>query len=282
MNRLATELANARGALDVGLVTIVTPHHPLDLTVQRDGAGVDPRSIAKLEEIEANAELEVDVPGVVNVRVRGGGREAQARFAALESRWNQEVTPHLVAAGVSDLDGLSAKAREAQRLDADIQQKDMELGSLQKQIAAQSGVEDVVHQAAADLHARQAALGGVDLQTLLADLTALGADAAAKLQRRRQQLAKDVDAARTTSGQANKDHAIAEERARQLGLALQIATAARDSASRSFPEGADVAMAAAQLEHSACVNSKQAIDLELVSLAAQIAARRKANRDHLA
>ena len=39
MRKLATELATARGALDVGFVAIVTPHRPLDLTVQRDGAG---------------------------------------------------------------------------------------------------------------------------------------------------------------------------------------------------------------------------------------------------
>ena len=72
MNRLETERANARGALDVGLVAIVTPHRPLDLTVRRDGEGVDPRAIAKPEEIEANTDLEVDVPGIVNIRVRGG------------------------------------------------------------------------------------------------------------------------------------------------------------------------------------------------------------------
>ena len=275
MNKLETERANARGALDVGLVAIVTPHRPLDLTVRRDGEGVDPRAIAKPEEIEANTDLEVDVPGIVNIRVRGGRREAQARFATLESRWKQEVTPHLEAAGVNDLDALSAKVREAQRLDAGIQQRDMELGSLQKQIDAQSGVEDVLQQSTADLRARRAALGKVDLQTLLADLTALGVDAAAKLDRRRQQLVKAVDAARILSEQAHKDQAIAEDRARQLGLALQTATAAWDSASRTFPQGVDAAMTAAQAEHAACVNSKQAIDLELASLAAQIEARKK-------
>jgi hypothetical protein len=274
MNRLDTELASARGALDVGLVAIVTSHRPLDLTVERDGEGVDPRSVAKREEIEANTELEVDVPGVVNIRVRGGRREAQARFAALESRWKQEVTPHLEAASVSDLEGLSAKIREAQRVDAEIQQRDIELGSLQRQIAAQSGVEDALQQSAADLRARRAALGKMDIHTLLTDLTALGVDAAAKLERRRQQSLKGVDAARI-SGQAHKDHAVAEESARQLGLALQTAAAAWDSASRSFPEGVDAAMAAAQVEHAACVSSKQAIDLELASLAAQIEARKK-------
>ena len=81
------------------------------------------------------------MPGVVNIRVRGGRRETQARFAALESRWKQEVTPHLEAASVSDLEGLSAKIHEAQRVDAGIQQRDIELGSLQRQIAAQSGVD---------------------------------------------------------------------------------------------------------------------------------------------
>ena len=54
---------------------------------------------------------------------------------------------------MNDLDALSAKVREAQRLDAGIQQRDMELGSLQKQIDAQSGVEDVLQQSTADLRA---------------------------------------------------------------------------------------------------------------------------------
>ena len=42
MNKLETELANAQGALEVGLVAIVTPHRPLEETVIRDGEGVDP------------------------------------------------------------------------------------------------------------------------------------------------------------------------------------------------------------------------------------------------
>ena len=104
MRKLATELATARGALDVGFVAIVTPHRPLDLTVQRDGAAADSISTAQAQEIEANAELEIGIAGVATFRVRGGRREAQARCAALENRWDQEVAPHLLAADVTDLE----------------------------------------------------------------------------------------------------------------------------------------------------------------------------------
>ena len=108
MRKLATDLANAQGALEVGIVVTVTPHRPLDLKVERDGAGTESISIAQPQEIEANTELEIALAGIVTFGVRGGRREAQARAAALENRWNQEVATRLLAAGVADLDGLTA------------------------------------------------------------------------------------------------------------------------------------------------------------------------------
>jgi hypothetical protein len=41
MRRLATELAAARGALDVGFLVTVTPKARLDLRVRKDGLEVD-------------------------------------------------------------------------------------------------------------------------------------------------------------------------------------------------------------------------------------------------
>ena len=47
-------------SMSVSLST-VTPHRPLDLTVQRDGAETESISIAQAQEIEANAELEIGI-----------------------------------------------------------------------------------------------------------------------------------------------------------------------------------------------------------------------------
>jgi hypothetical protein len=275
MRKLATELATARGALDVGFVAIITPHRPLDLTLQRDGAAADSISTAQAQEIEANSELEIGIAGVATFRVRGGRREAQARCAALENRWDQEVATHLLAAGASDLERLSAKVAEAQELDSAIKQKDTDLKSLQEQIAPLSGVADALRQAADHVQARRAALGDAKLETLAAELAALGSDATAKLVRRRQQLLKDVEAARAVSNRARRDQDIAEERTRQLQSALETAISARDHALQPFPEGVDAALGTALAKHAACVIEKQRIASELASLDRQIDARKK-------
>jgi hypothetical protein len=275
MRKLATELATARGALDVGFVAIVTPHRPLDLTVQRDGAAADSISTAQAQEIEANAELEIIIAGVATFRVLGGRREAHARCAALENRWDQEVAPHLLAADVTELERLSAKVAEAQELDSAIKQKDTDLKSLQEQIAPLSGVADALRQATDHTQGRRAALGDAKFEPLAAELAALGSDATAKLVRRRQQLLKDVDAARAIANRAARDQDIAEERSRQLQSALKTAISARDHALQPFPEGVDAALAAAMAKHAACVTEKQRIAVELASLDAQIDARKK-------
>jgi hypothetical protein len=275
MRKLATDLATARGALDVGFIATVTPHRPLELTVQRDGAAADPISTAQAQEIEANAELEIGIEGVATFRVRGGRREAQARCAGLENRWDQEVTTHLLAAGVTDLEHLSAKVAEAQGLDAAIKQKDIDLKSVQEQIAPLSGVADALRLAADHVQARRAALGNAKFETLAAELAAVGSDATAKLVQRRQQLLKDVDAARAIANRAARDQDIAEERTRQLQSALETAISARDHALQPYPEGLDAALAAAVAKHAACVTEKQRIASELASLDAQIDARKK-------
>jgi hypothetical protein len=275
MRRLATDLATARGALDVGIVVMVAPERLLDLTVQRDGAEADSTSTAQPQEIEANAELEIGIAGVATLRVRGGRREAQARCAALENRWDQEVAPHLRTAGATDLDGLSAKVAEAQQLDAGIQQKDTDLMSLQEQIAPLFGVAETLRHAVDKVQACQAALGDAKLEPLAAELSALGADASARLGRRRIQLSKEVELARATVNQAARDQAIAEERGRQLRSTWEAAILTRDHALLPFPDGVDAALAAAQAKHAACVSEKQTIAGELASLDARIDARRK-------
>ena len=77
MRRLANDLAGARGALNVGLIVTVTPSRPIDIRVKKDGTDVDPTLTGKALELEANAELDIDIDDIATVRVRGGRREAQ-------------------------------------------------------------------------------------------------------------------------------------------------------------------------------------------------------------
>ena len=124
MRKLATDLAAARGALDVGFVVTVTPKALLDMRVQRDGQKVDSTSTAQPVDIEAKAEVEIAIADIATVRVRGGRREAQDMAQGLENRWSREAVPHLIAAGVMDLEGLDTKIAAAQELDSGIRAKD--------------------------------------------------------------------------------------------------------------------------------------------------------------
>ena len=236
MRRLATERAAARGALDVGFVVTVSPKGRLDLQVRKDGKKAEAKSTAKPLEIEASAEVEVAIGDVATVRVRGGRREAQEKAQALENSWARDVEPHLVAAGVTDLDGLDAKTAEARELDAGIRSKDAELESLRSQIAALTGAAEALREASTRAEDCRASLGGEGLDSLAADLKALGADPAAGLRKRRQQLSKEAEAARAVANQAATARTLADERTRQSRLELEKRRCAGFSAD-GFPGG---------------------------------------------
>jgi hypothetical protein len=114
--------------------------------------------------------------------------------------------------------------------------------------------------------ASRAALGGVGLDTLAADLNALGADATAGLRKRRQQLSKEAEAARTIANQATNDRTLAEERTRQSRLAVDAAVAVRDAALTAFPEGVDAALAAAHAALAAGSTEKEKVAAEFASV----------------
>ena len=276
MRRLATDRAAARGALNVGLVVTVTPRVLLDLRVQKDGTAANPVSSAKPMNIEANTEVDIDIVNVVTVRVRGGRREAQKTAESLEERWSSEVAPHLGAANVADLDGLSAKIAEVQELDTSIKAKGAELESLQGQIAALADPAHALREASDRAKVCRAALGDVPPDTLAAlatGLAALGADPAGALRKRRQQLSSNLEMARATANQAGTAHTLAEERGRNSKSTLDAAVAARDAALTVFPEGIATAMSAAHAALAAASGEQQKIAAELSSLESTIAAQ---------
>jgi len=272
MRRLGIDLAAARGALNVGLVVTVSPHRPIDLRVRKDGTAADPAPPGEALEVEANAEVDIDIGDAATVRIRGGRRQAQQTVESLEARWRREVAPHLAAAKVADLDALGAKIAEAQELDTHIRAKDAELQSLELQLVSLAGSAQRLREALDRATASHAALGNIALETLAADLTTLGAEPMNTLRARRQQASRDAEAARASENRAGTAHTLAQERARNSGAALDAAVAARDVAMAAFPQGVAATLSAVQAALAAAVSEQQKVAAEIASLESTIAA----------
>jgi hypothetical protein len=273
MRRLANDLAGARGALNVGLVVTVKPSRPISIRVKKDGTVADPALTAETLEVEASAEVDIDVGDVAIVRVRGGRREAQQTVESLESRWSREVAPHLAAANVTDLDGLSVKIAEAQELYTSVKAKDAELQSLEVQIASLSESGEQLREALARRSACRTALGEVPLETLASDLATLSSDPTGTLRERRQQTSRNLELARATVNQAGTAHTLAEERSRNSESALNAAVVARDAALAAFPAGVELTLAGAQAALAAVMGEQEQVAAELASLESTIAAQ---------
>ena len=275
MRKLSTELAAARGALNVGLVVMVSPRFRLDLGVTKDGQEAGSTSTAEPLEVEAGAEVEVAIAGIATVRVRGGRRAAQEQAQALEDRWNIEVAPSLAAAGATDLDSLSAQAAQAQEMDAALKFKAAEIESFDTQLAPLAGAAQALREALDRVQARRTALGKVRLETLASDLKALGSDPVAGLRKRRQKALKDGDTARAGTSQASNAQTLAEERARNSRSLLDAAILARDGALAAFPEGPDAALEAARSAFAESRAEKERVAEQVAALESTIEARRK-------
>jgi hypothetical protein len=275
MRRLATELATARGALEVGLVVTVSPNAALDLSVRRDGAAAALTSATEPFEIEARSEITIAIADVATVLVRGGRRDAQEKAQALESRWSREVAPHLVAAEVTDLDGLDAKIAEARELDTGLRARDAELESLRSRLGALSGAADGLLAASLRAESCRASLGDTPFDTLAVDLATLGADPIAGLRKRRQQASTEVDTARVVASQADIALTLADERTRRARLTLDQAASKRDVALATLVQGIAPALAAAKVALSAAVVELEKVAAESASLERESKARRE-------
>lgn len=274
MRRLATELGTARGVLNVGLLVTVTPTRPpLQIRVGRDGVAGGQEVIAQPLDAEAATELEVQVGDVATVHVRGGRRDARENARMLEDRWAQEVAPHLAAAGVEDLEALDAKVVEALDLDAKITSSRRDTDTLRERLAPLEGAAAAREAAMTRLGEARAALVGVDLRTLAADLDALGNDPAAALRARRQRASDDVEAARATANQAATARALADDRVRTSRERFDAAATARDAAIARFPSGLATVAEAAQVAFRAANTELQTVTADLASLQGTIDAR---------
>ena len=242
------------------------PKRPVDLRVRTDGHYA--QYVAKTDpvDIEADAEVELDIGDVATVQIRGGRREAQARVRKLQDRWRSEVEPHLAAAGVRDLAGLDAACEKARELDAAIREKDLESGALRTDIAGLSGAAGALQQATAHAAACRLALGDIDPQSVACDLEALGADPVAGLRTRRAGLSTATEAARRDAGEARTARTLADDRVRQSTDKLDAAVADRDSALTAFPDGVEAALSAASAELAAAGKDRDDVTLRLATL----------------
>jgi hypothetical protein len=274
LRKLETELASARGALDVGLVMTVIPSAMVNLRVRKDGGAAESGLIAQPLEIEADAEVEVDVADLATVRVRGGRREAQDRVRALESRRDAEVLPHLAAAGVGDLEALEAKMAEAKELDARLQALDVDLESLRRQIADLAGAAEALRDASARAESCRLALGDATLEALAADLDLLGPEPVASLRTKRQQASREAETARAAVQESATAQALAEERVRALRASLDTAVAARDAALAEFPAGVAAGAETAEEGLRAASEELGRVTSELASLQARMDTQR--------
>ena len=274
LRRLETDLASARGALDVGLVVTVIPTAMLSLRVRKDGIAADSGLIAQPLEIEADAEVELDVADLATVRVRGGRRDAQDKVSALESRREAEILPHLTAAGVADLEALETRMAEAKDLESRLQSLDGNLESLRRQIADLAGADEALREASARAAACRAELGDVLLETLAADLDLLGPDPGASLRLLRQKATREAETARANVQASATAQALAEERARTLRESLETAIASRELALSQFPGGVEAGAVAAEKGLRVALAEQERILAELESLQARMDARK--------
>jgi AAA domain len=266
MRKLARERDAAIGALEVGLVVTVSPEKRLALRVRKDGQDANETPITQPLDIEANTQVEVSIPDVATVRVRGGRREAQEKAQELARRWSIEVGPHLTAAGVTDLEGLELRITEAQELEAAIKNKGTEIESLRTQVSSFAGAADELREASEKEAECQALLGNVELSTLAADIAALGSDPTAGLRKLRDRFLKEADAARRLANQAQTERTLADERTQRSKLSLDQARTARDTALPAFTDGADAALDGARAALAAASAEKERVAAEFASL----------------
>ena len=147
--------------------------------------------------------------------------------------------------------------------------------SLRVQVSELTGSVETLREASERLEACRALLGDVELETLTADIKALGADPIAGLRSQRQHLSKQAEEARRVLNQASNDQTLADERTRRAIQALDEVRAAHDAALTGFPDGVNAALVTAQAAVATANSEKLNVTAELASLERTIDKRKK-------
>ena len=268
MNRLANDLAAARGALNVGLVVTVVPQRAVELRVSKDASAPEVLTSAEAIDFEADADVEVGIGDIARVRVRGGRRAAQDSVTALEKRWAIELAPVLAAARVADLESLAARVEDAKRLDTATQLKEADLVTLREKLDALAGAAQKLSEALAHLDTCLAALGDTPLESLSVELDALGRDALVVLRATRKQRLASLDGARAMASKTAGEVTLAEERSRASRAEAERAAAAKATGLAGFPQGVAGELSSARMAAQAAHEESDQIarELEVIEL----------------
>jgi DNA repair exonuclease SbcCD ATPase subunit len=272
IRRLAGDLANARAALDVGLVVTIAPRGPIAVQLRKDGESSEMTLDTETVVIEADARIDLDLANLVAVTVQGGRRDAMDRVQLLEGRWASEALPHLQAADAADVEALEMKAADMRDLEAAIVSRHSELRSLEEQVAALGDSEQVHGKASAEAQQSRVALGTEPLEPLLHEISSLGPHAETKLRDRKASATREMEQVRRQSADCQSAHGVAEERLRAARSARQAVVESRDLAVTKFPGGLAAARSQAQAAFDAAVQEQQAVAADLAALEATIAA----------
>jgi hypothetical protein len=236
---------------------------------------LEPTSAKQMLEVEADTALDIGIPDVATVRIRGGRKDARERVHALEQQWSQEVVAHLAAAAVPDLDGLESKIAESVKLDAQVQEKNNESQMFELQLAPLAEAARELQDATRHAAACRTALRDVPLEPLFADLELLGADPVQALRARRGELSKSLENARTRATESARLYTLAEDRTTNLRTLWEAATSKRDEAIAAFPEGVEAALSACDRQLSEANEQKQNARADLEALEQTIASRKR-------
>lgn len=271
LRRLETDLATARGALDVGLSIAIHPIRPLSAQVRKDNAATEPLPIPGAIELEANTAIDIEIPDVAAVRIRGGKRQAQERARALEERWNGEAMPLLTAARATTLSELDTRLTEGRALDSELLRNRAELATLEEQLTGSANSEQVQRQAAERVRTCEDALASIPIQLLFQELSELGSDPTADLRSKRETAARTADVARVHLTEIRSTHDTTAERLRSAHAALEIAKAARDATLNEFSGDISKTHAEAQLAIDAADRNRREAQDQLEMLEKRVA-----------
>jgi hypothetical protein len=218
---LASDLAVARGKLEVGLAVTVDPVAARDVIVALDGGPARAEHVTDPWTVEARGRVEIVLQGVAAVRVVAGNAEVREKAARIATRWTDEAEAILAAAGVATAEGLAAKIDDADAIDRDLRSAQATLDDLRAKIEALADDD-------ARRHAAEARIAIGDATGFDADRATLGRDPRASVRAKRAALAREIGQSKVAS--LETDWALRKQEATTAAQRYADATRIRDVA----------------------------------------------------
>lgn len=231
LQRLTSDLRVAKAKMEVGLVITLRPKRPLRASIERDGerAVLYDLKDAALE-TSARRTVSVDLDGVAEIAISGGGADVRESFDALESRWATEARPLLQEARVSNIDELKSVVDETAKRAASIDAALREAAQLEQRGADQPQWAGILSERQQQLAALEQELGDSDLAKLDKAVRKLKLNNGVEVEKRLEALREKLDGLATEEKQRHSELAAANARSAEKQNALDVARAERDRA----------------------------------------------------